>query len=76
MPQELREVGAFLETTNEATHRQVVLEAKIVEVELNDGYQAGINWAKMMTVALVSSCYTGWGFENSRIRSIARHGLS
>ncbi len=50
MPQELREVEAFLETTNEAMHRQVILEAKVIEVELNDGYQAGINWAKMMTV--------------------------
>ncbi|PLX63653.1 pilus (MSHA type) biogenesis protein MshL [Sedimenticola selenatireducens] len=50
MPHELREVEAFLETTNEAMHRQVILEAKVIEVELNDGYQAGINWAKMMTV--------------------------
>jgi MSHA biogenesis protein MshL len=49
MPSELREVDAFLETTNEAMHRQVVLEAKILEVELSDGYQAGINWAKLMT---------------------------
>lgn len=50
MPHELREVELFLETTNEAMHRQVILEAKVIEVELNDGYQAGINWAKMMTV--------------------------
>ncbi|WP_260291479.1 pilus (MSHA type) biogenesis protein MshL [Sedimenticola hydrogenitrophicus] len=50
MPHELREVEAFLETTNEAMHRQVILEAKVIEVELNDGYQAGINWAKMMSV--------------------------
>ena len=27
--------------------RQVILEAKIVEVELRDGYQAGINWGKL-----------------------------
>ncbi|MCW8943747.1 MAG: pilus (MSHA type) biogenesis protein MshL [Sedimenticola sp.] len=50
MPHELREVEAFLETTDEAMHRQVILEAKVIEVELNDGFQAGINWAKMMTV--------------------------
>ncbi len=50
MPNELREVEAFLESTDEAMHRQVILEAKVIEVELNDGYQAGINWAKMMTV--------------------------
>ena len=29
--------------------RQVVLEAKIVEVELSDAYQAGINWAAVLT---------------------------
>ncbi|WP_428606239.1 pilus (MSHA type) biogenesis protein MshL [Sedimenticola sp.] len=50
MPHELREVEAYLQTTNEAMHRQVVLEAKVIEVELSDGYQAGINWAKMMKV--------------------------
>jgi MSHA biogenesis protein MshL len=50
MPNELREVEAFLESTDEAMHRQVILEAKVIEVELNDGFQAGINWAKMMTV--------------------------
>ena len=50
MPHELREVEAFLETTDEAMHRQVILEAKVIEVELKDGFQAGINWAKMMTV--------------------------
>ncbi|MCW8881185.1 MAG: secretin N-terminal domain-containing protein, partial [Sedimenticola sp.] len=50
MPNELREVEAFLDSTDEAMHRQVILEAKVIEVELNDGFQAGINWAKMMTV--------------------------
>lgn len=50
MPHELREVEAFLQTTQEAMHRQVILEAKVIEVELNDGFQSGINWAKMMSV--------------------------
>lgn len=39
MPNELREVDAFLDTIEEAMHRQVILEAKVIEVELNDGYQ-------------------------------------
>lgn len=29
--------------------RQVILEAKILEVTLSDGYQQGINWSKMFT---------------------------
>lgn len=45
MPGELREVGEYLNTLQNSVERQVVLEAKIIEVELNDGFQAGINWA-------------------------------
>ncbi|MEM7210193.1 MAG: pilus (MSHA type) biogenesis protein MshL [Pseudomonadota bacterium] len=47
MPNELREVENFLRVTQGNLHRQVILEAKIVEVELNDGFQAGINWSAL-----------------------------
>ncbi|MBI5463261.1 MAG: pilus (MSHA type) biogenesis protein MshL [Gammaproteobacteria bacterium] len=47
MPGELREIGDYLSTLQNAVERQVVLEAKIIEVELNDGFQAGINWAAL-----------------------------
>ncbi len=47
MPSELREVEDFLRTTQATLQRQVILEAKIVEVALADGYQAGINWGKL-----------------------------
>jgi MSHA biogenesis protein MshL len=45
MPRELRDVARFLGTLQDVSTRQVVLEAKIVEVELGHGFQAGINWA-------------------------------
>jgi MSHA biogenesis protein MshL len=45
MPDELRAVADYLERIHAAAQRQVVLEAKIIEVTLDDGYQAGINWA-------------------------------
>ncbi len=48
MPMELRDVENYLQKIDVALHRQVVLEAKVIEVELNDGYQAGIDWAKVM----------------------------
>jgi MSHA biogenesis protein MshL len=48
MPTELRDVADYLNKTSETVTRQVVLEAKIVEVELNDAYQAGINWAGVL----------------------------
>ena len=47
MPNELREVESFLRTTQSTLQRQVILEAKIIEVTLNDGYQTGINWGKL-----------------------------
>ena len=47
MPNELREVESFLRTTQATLQRQVILEAKIMEVRLSDGYQAGINWSKI-----------------------------
>ena len=45
MPTELRSVEQFLKSMQLIVERQVVLEAKIIEVSLKDGYQAGINWA-------------------------------
>jgi len=45
MPAELRDVARFLGTTQDAIERQVILEAKILEVELNDGFRSGINWS-------------------------------
>ncbi len=47
MPEELRVVEEFLGATHASVNRQVVLEAKIIEVELNDRFQAGINWSKI-----------------------------
>lgn len=44
MPDELRQVERFLKATQVAVERQVMLEAKIVEVELREGQQSGINW--------------------------------
>ena len=44
-PRELRDVQGFLQKIQRASTRQVVLEARILEVELSDGMQAGINWA-------------------------------
>ncbi|MDG1112646.1 MAG: secretin N-terminal domain-containing protein [Pseudomonadales bacterium] len=42
-PSELAQVEAFIEASQEALQRQVILEAKILEVELKEGFQSGIN---------------------------------
>jgi MSHA biogenesis protein MshL len=49
VPSELRDVADYIGRTQTSVTRQVVLEAKIVEVELNKAYQAGINWATVFT---------------------------
>jgi len=43
-PDELQQVGEYLARIQSHMGRQVILEAKILEVQLNDAYQAGINW--------------------------------
>ncbi|MBK9251152.1 MAG: pilus (MSHA type) biogenesis protein MshL [Proteobacteria bacterium] len=49
MPSQLRDVATYLQKTQSTVTRQVILEAKIVEVELNSGFQAGINWSTLLT---------------------------
>ncbi|HUW26176.1 MAG TPA: secretin N-terminal domain-containing protein [Gallionella sp.] len=45
LPDELKNVAAYLKASQISIERQVILEAKIVEVQLKDGYQSGVNWA-------------------------------
>ncbi len=49
MPDELRQVEKFLKAAQVSVERQVMLEAKVVQVELRDGYQAGIDWSALST---------------------------
>lgn len=44
LPSELRAAREFMESAQRRLQRQVILEARIVEVALNDDYQQGINW--------------------------------
>jgi MSHA biogenesis protein MshL len=43
-PDVLLEVAEYLEAIEGSVQRQVFIQAKIVEVTLNDDYQLGINW--------------------------------
>ena len=51
MPDELRQVELFLRASRGAIERQVMIEAKIVEVELREGYQSGIDWSLLRSQA-------------------------
>ncbi|EDL53977.1 MSHA biogenesis protein MshL [Vibrio mediterranei AK1] len=46
-PDEIRQVREFLDMSQQRLHRQVILEAKILEVTLSDGYQQGISWSNI-----------------------------
>jgi MSHA biogenesis protein MshL len=66
-PEELRAVSDYLRKTQSTITRQVVLEAKVVEVELNSGFQAGINWTTLVTrgnkTATIGSSSPPGGFD-------------
>lgn len=51
MPDELREVRKFLQASQESVQRQVILEARVIELTLNDEYQQGINWTQILSHA-------------------------
>ncbi len=47
---ELSAVEDFLKRAQLSLDRQVILEAKIIEVTLDDGFQSGINWSKLGSI--------------------------
>ncbi|PLX83709.1 MAG: pilus (MSHA type) biogenesis protein MshL [Desulfuromonas sp.] len=47
MPDELSLVDNYLKTIQGNLQRQVILEAKVIEVSLSDGFQTGINWSAL-----------------------------
>lgn len=61
MPKEIRSIKAFLDVSEEIIQRQVILEARIIEVALDDGYQQGINWGQV----LANSGSTDFQFSNT-----------
>lgn len=45
LPDELKNVTAYLKASQISIERQVILEAKIIDVQLSDSFQSGVNWA-------------------------------
>ena len=43
-PSELRTVAQYLDTMQSAMDREVILDAKVLEVTLTNGYQSGVDW--------------------------------
>lgn len=43
-PKYIKSIAMLLEATEEIMHRQIMIEAKVIEVTLNDANRDGINW--------------------------------
>ncbi|MCK4502051.1 MAG: pilus (MSHA type) biogenesis protein MshL, partial [Desulfuromonadales bacterium] len=81
MPDELRLVEEYLQSVQGNLQRQVIIEAKIIEVSLADGFQSGINWAARGNPATGQSVLvgqTGGGtvfvFNNGLSESVGNSG--
>jgi MSHA biogenesis protein MshL len=44
-PYELHQVARYLERIQTNLQRQIVIEAKVLEVNLNDGFDSGVDWS-------------------------------
>jgi MSHA biogenesis protein MshL len=47
MPNVLHDVADYLEAVEGGSHRQVIIEAKVIDVQLSEGHETGINWAAL-----------------------------
>lgn len=61
-PKELKAVREFLDQSGEHLKRQVVLEARILEVSLNEGYEQGVDWSGLSASWDGGKGITGGGF--------------
>ncbi len=70
MTLELRDVERYLTQIEDSLNRQVILEARILEVTLADGYQAGINWSQLVDKDGIETTFSQVGggtvFETGR----------
>lgn len=49
LPYEMRTIEKYLKAIRVSVERQVMIEAKVIEVTLNQDFQAGVNWAAFPT---------------------------
>jgi MSHA biogenesis protein MshL len=75
MPHELRKIEEFLEKMQGSLNRQVILEAKILEVTLSNSNQQGIDWNKVsgrLNLAQIGGGSTLSGSGSSTATSVSR----
>ncbi len=72
MPQELRSVEKLLKAMQVSVERQVMLEAKVIDVTLNQAYQSGINWAAFPTSGIAGGFSSGLGGVANNLAATGR----
>jgi len=79
--EDLRTVEEYLRRTELIMQRQVVLEAKILEIILNEGYQQGINWSDLQSASSITASdglpedFTAQALSGATIRTSDIGGL-
>ncbi|MEF8793836.1 pilus (MSHA type) biogenesis protein MshL [Thiohalorhabdus sp.] len=66
MPQTLHDVADYLQAVEGGSHRQVVIEAKVIDVQLNEANETGINWSSLGRAgeAYIASSMIGTDLDN------------
>jgi len=59
----LNKIASYLETVEGSSQRQVMIQAKIVEVILSDDHKEGINWKVLESLPRATNL--AWGLTNS-----------
>ncbi|MES9876652.1 MAG: pilus (MSHA type) biogenesis protein MshL [Candidatus Sedimenticola sp. 1PA] len=69
-----RDVQSFIELAVSSALRQVLIEMTIVEVDLSDGYQAGVDWQRLLDTGLdgltAMSTMTGANLSTAPVFSV------
>nr|VFJ62475.1 MAG: general secretion pathway protein D [Candidatus Kentron sp. FW] len=71
-----RDIRLFIDQVMVNARRQVLIEATIAEVELNDNYQAGIDWKTFTTGAGLRATQAVMGSFSSRLSTEGTTGLT
>lgn len=59
----VKAIENYLRDVNEAVHRQVDIQVKILEVTLNDDFSLGVDWTKIVEAGLTGT-QTAFGISN------------
>lgn len=74
LPTELQQVARYLDRIQSSLTRQVIIDAKILEIDLNDQFQAGIDWNLFGKVAFgnggIAQTSNATAFPNTKIQPL------